>query len=299
MPYVNLPSDGLPIYYEEYGAEHKEFPTIVVCHGGPGLSDHRLYRRFWSDFPASGNHVVLFDMRGHGLSEDGDPSKWTLAQWAEDLYQFCETLKIKNPIIASVSFGGWVSLAYATNPAYRDQASGLILCNTEAKLDFEAQAEAYKARALKLGKSETEASNIAQIVFLNNTAPSVEIAAKYREHCVPIRSITLFSPEELASTRKNLALYKQFYSGEHSFDFSEKLGDIRIPTLVLGGEEDPEHPIAGVSALASGIPRASFRALAGAAAPVYLDKPEETLGAILEFRAPLKICEPGADCSPV
>lgn len=296
MPYITIQSGELKLYYEEYGLENKDYPPIVVCHGGPGLSDHNLYRRFWTDLPRYGHRVILFDMRGHGLSDDGDCSKWTLSQWADDLFALIQGLKINKPIIAGVSFGGWVAQAYATHPLYGRDLTGLILSNTEAKLDFRSQAEAYKEKALRAGKSVVEADNIAQIIILNNTAPSTEIANRYREHCIPLRSIKTFTPEELGSCRKNMELHNQFYAGEHKFDFTESLKEISCRTLVLAGGEDPEHPIAGVKAMADKIPKVLFKAIAGGAAPVYLDKPDETLSAILEFRKPLKISDYEEDC---
>ena len=53
-----------------------------------------------------------------------------LAQWGDDVWEFCDVLGIENPIVYGASFGGMVALSYATrHPAH---PAKLILVSTEA-----------------------------------------------------------------------------------------------------------------------------------------------------------------------
>lgn len=277
MSYAKIKPHDLEIYFETYGSFDDGEPgkTLVVCHGGPGMSDHHLYRRFWTDFASKKNlRVILFDMRGHGSSEDGDPTLWTIDQWADDIVALCDALHIEKPIVAGVSFGGWIVQAYATR--HPSHPGGLILCNTEAALDPKSQAEAYKQVAAEKGYSDAQIARIEEVVIGVSTAPTDELTEAYRELCMPLQSDTSFTEEELSACRRNTALATAFYKGQHLFNFNPLLHTIPCRTLVLAGECDPEHPLAGVTEMAKRIPKAELHVVHKSADPVYLDNPEDS-----------------------
>src|SRR5438094_6009006 len=112
MPFINI--NNVNLYYEIAAQPNlpKDAGYLLILHGGPGVSDHSLYYDFWSQF-SNQAHVVFFDMRGHGQSDKGDVQHWNLKQWGKDVYEFCQALNIKKPIVAGISFGGWVALSYA------------------------------------------------------------------------------------------------------------------------------------------------------------------------------------------
>ena len=64
-----------------------ERPTVVALHGGP--SDHAHMREVVAPL-SDGAQVVLFDHRGCGRSERGDPSRWTMDQWGDDVRGLCD-----------------------------------------------------------------------------------------------------------------------------------------------------------------------------------------------------------------
>ena len=94
------------------GPAMREKPTRLLPHGGPGL-DHSIYKPAFSGL-SDVAQVVFLDHRGNGRSDPGPREGWTLAQWADDVHAFCETLGISRPIVYGASFGGTVALAYAT-----------------------------------------------------------------------------------------------------------------------------------------------------------------------------------------
>src|SRR4029450_5704678 len=134
-PGMHVFVNGVRLFFDVEGASlvpdgpaMREKPTLVLLHGGPGF-DHSIYKPAFSALSDIAQ-VVFLDHRGNGRSEPGRRESWTLAQWADDVHAFCETLGIARPIVYGASFGGTVALAYATrHPAH---PAKLILVSTEA-----------------------------------------------------------------------------------------------------------------------------------------------------------------------
>lgn len=57
------------------------------------------------------------------------------------------------------------------------------------------------------------------------------------------------------------------------FDFSSRLGEIQVPTLVLVGDEDKMTPVRFAEGLAAGIPNAEMEVIPGAGHMLPLEKP--------------------------
>jgi proline iminopeptidase len=273
--FATLP-DQTRIYYNINGTDaildiHK--PVLIVLHGGPGISDHTMYQPFWSKLQ-NVIQVVLIDMRGHGKSDGRDsPEKWTLQQWGRDVYDFCQVCQIQKPIIAAVSFGGWVALSYAIQ--FPTHPAGLILCHTEAKIEKEIRKEAYRRKAIKMKVDPNNIANIVQQIF--DWAPGVDTKALYINHCVPLYSTSPYKPEEFAACIRNPLVWDTFGRAQHEFDFMPQLNKITAPTLVITGEDDPEHPPETAEILANHITGARLIIMKDTGVPVYREREAETL----------------------
>jgi pimeloyl-ACP methyl ester carboxylesterase len=278
--YVALP-DGTKIYYnvnneEKFVASSSE--VLILLHGGPGLADHTVYVPFWSKLSGI-IQVVFIDMRGHGRS-DGHytPESWTLKQWGQDVYDFCNALNIEKPIVAGVSFGGWVALSYATQ--YPEHARALMLCHTEAKVDIETRKRAYSKKAALLGQSGPEISDIVQRMYdWESGAITRELYLKY---CIPLYSKQPYIASGTSDCIRNTNVWDSFGKKQYDFDFLPELHNIEIPALVLTGEQDPEHPPEFAEAMASKLPHAQLVVVEDAGAPAYRDKEEETLAILID-----------------
>jgi abhydrolase domain-containing protein 14 len=62
-----------------------------------------------------------------------------------------------------------------------------------------------------------------------------------------------------------------------------RLGEIKVPTLVMWGTADSVFPVAGAEPLAAAIPDAELLLLEGAPHPAYLDQPDLFHERLLEF----------------
>ena len=271
---INLP-DGIKIYYNVNGKENKidiSQPVLIVLHGGPGLADHTLYVPFWSKLQDI-IQVVFIDSRGHGRSGGRDDTEsWTLERWGKDIYDFCQALNIKRPIIAGISFGGWVALSYATQ--YPNHALGLLLCHTEAKIEPEIRKQAYARKARLLGKDSDKIVNVVQRIF---DWESGEVSRElYIKYCLPLYSSHPYDANTFKKCIPNSKVWDVFGKKQHEFDFLPSLHKIESQALVLTGELDPEHPPEFSKAMARKLRHGKLKIIKGAGVPAYQDKEEET-----------------------
>jgi proline iminopeptidase len=71
----------------------------------------------------------------------------------------------------------------------------------------------------------------------------------------------------------------------HSFNMFADLGRIQCPTLVLGGEDDPIHPIESQADIAAALPShlVQFEQFANCRHAVVTDAPERAMAVIRDF----------------
>ena len=96
------------INYIDYGTNKKG--VIVLLHGwGQNIEMmDMLGHPFEKDF-----RLIVLDFPGFGTTPEPD-SFWSTTDYAKCLHKFLTSLKVKNPILIGHSFGGRVSISYAS-----------------------------------------------------------------------------------------------------------------------------------------------------------------------------------------
>jgi proline-specific peptidase len=255
------------------GATMREVPTVVLLHGGPGF-DHSNFKPDFSPL-AETTQVIYLDHRGNGRSDRGDPAKWNLPQWGDDVRAFCEALEIERPIVLGVSFGGMVAMSYATR--HPDHPGKLVLSSTAAVSRQDRSLEMFE----KLGGAE--AREVARR-FLENPGP--ETTTAYQKKCLPLYNRTPVPPEFIKRAVINSELMDGFFKREaHNFNFLPDLKKIKCPTLIAAGELDPILPVADskdiAAAMAPGVARLEVFENAGHG--VHRDQPDRFFKVLNEF----------------
>ena len=188
----------------------------------------------------------------------------------------------EGPLVAGFSFGGWVALSLAID--FPQLPGALILCNTEAKIDVHVRMQAYRRKAQALG---LDGDKIARIVQDLATKPGdVKTSDLYVRHCLPLFSNKPYKKQELARCRQHIAVWDTFDKEEqYTFDFLSDLDKIIAPSLILAGQDDPEHPWQCSKKMADSMPNAAviLEIIKDAGDPVYRDKPEETLQILKKY----------------
>ena len=283
--------NGVRLFFDVEGAKFvpdgplmREKPTLLLLHGGPGF-DHSIYKPAYSVL-ADVAQIIYLDHRGNGRSEDGPRGSWTLTQWGDDVRAFCEVLGIVDPIVLGASFGGMVALAYATrHPAH---PSKLVLISTEAAGDT------YLDRRVALFErfGGPEVGALARRRFLDaDERRDLAAVDAWRKHAFPVYMRTPRDPDIGSRTvgKPEVALhwFAKPAGESHSFNMFSEVGRIRCPTLVLGGEDDPMHPIESQADIAAALPAhlVRFERFANCGHAVIPDQPKRAMAVIREFIA--------------
>ncbi len=286
---MHVSVNGVRLFFDVEGAKlvpdgpvMREKPVLLMLHGGPGF-DHSIYRPAYSAL-ADIAQIIYLDHRGNGRSEDGPQQNWNLTQWGDDVRAFCDALGIVDPIVLGASFGGMVALAYATrHPAH---PSKLVLISTEAA------GGSYRERRVALFErfGGPEVGALARRRFLQPEAPlDQEARDAWRQLALPVYTRIPRDPDmaRRAINRPEVALHWFAKPGGESetFNMFPDLGRIQCPTLVIGGEDDPMHPIESQADIAAALPPhlVQFERFADCGHGVVPDAPERAMALLREF----------------
>jgi 3-oxoadipate enol-lactonase len=205
--------NGQWINYEDTGGH---LGPVVLAHGL--LMDHEMFAP-QIEAGASGRRFITWDARCHGETEStGDPfTYWDLA---DDLKGLLDHLGVERAVIGGMSQGGFVALRFALK--YPERVSGLILLGTQAGVEDPEKAATYKVMLDVWeadGLNDQMAETIAAIILGNEWKGRAPWIAKWRQ-----------MPRSL--------LRQAFQTLMSREDISDRLGEIKAPSLVIHGTAD-------------------------------------------------------------
>ncbi|MBL8771003.1 MAG: alpha/beta hydrolase [Phenylobacterium sp.] len=255
------------------GPRMVERPTVVALHGGP--TDHAHMLPMVAAL-ADVAQVVVYDHRGCGRSEPGDPARWTMDQWADDVRGVCEALGIEKPIVFGHSFGGYVTQAYAIR--HPGHAARLVMAGTGPRFDAALSAEGFRRQG---GDAAAEAF----AAFAANPGP--DTTAAFVANCRRLYTTSRKMDADVeARTVTNVPLLFDFFGREtRALDFTQGLGRVTAPVLILGGDEDPVMPPAYQDALEAALVNAPVRRLSfpNCGHALALDAPDALASALRDW----------------
>jgi 3-oxoadipate enol-lactonase len=219
---------------------------IVFIHGFP--YDHTMWDKQIDELKAN-YFCVTYDLRGLGESPIGD-GQYTIEFFVDDLEAIINEQMLVKPILCGLSMGGYISLrAIERNEA---NYSGLILCDTRSSADTD---EGKLKRADGIKKINT----LGVKQFVNDFVPL----------CFAFKSITDSNEEYSLVLKKALNSNAIGVKGcvlamAGRTDTTSYLCKIKIPTLLLCGEDDRLTPPDQMELMAGQIPNAQFEIVPGA-----------------------------------
>ena len=213
--------------------------------------------RIWQDVvPAFADRfrVVLYDKRGHGLS-DAPPAPYTIDEHADDLLRLLDHLGIERFSLVGLSVGGLISQRLAVRCPERIQT--IALCCTAAKIGTP-ELWAERIAGVENGGIEPLADNVLQRWF----------TPLFRET----------RAAELAGWRNMLVRtpahgYAGTCAAIRDADLRPDAGRITVPTLCVAGDQDGSTPADLVKGTADLIPGARFALIDGAGHIPCIEKP--------------------------
>jgi proline iminopeptidase len=285
---MHVSVNGVRLFFDVEGAKFapegpimRERPTLLMLHGGPG-ADHSIYRPAYSALSDLAQ-IIYLDHRGNGRSDDGPRESWNLAQWGDDVRAFCDALGIADPIVFGASFGGMIALSYATrHPAH---PAKLVLISTEAA------GGSYVERRVELFErfGGPEAGALARRRFLELRGhPDQASLDAWRRLAMPHYTRIPRDPDaarRMISRPEVLSWFSKPGGESSSFNLLADLHRIQCPTLVLGGEDDPIHPIESQADIAAALPAhlVQFERFADCRHAVVPDAPERAIAVMRDF----------------
>lgn len=214
MPRIT--SGDAQIFYEDM----EQGPSVVLIHAFP--ANHAMWLPA-AEMLCTRYRLILPDVRGHADSEPGEGPA-TMDKHAADLVRICEDADIKRAVFAGISIGGYILFEFWRR--HRDRVRALILCDTKAQADSE---EARNTR-LKAGKDVLERG---PEPFIESMIPRLlgKTTQTGRPDLVDQTRAMLkrMSAKGIAAVQRGMAARP---------DSVETLKTIKVPTLILVGEED-------------------------------------------------------------
>jgi proline iminopeptidase len=249
-------ADGVQLYYKTVGSG---LDTVVVLHGGPGMSMGYLDRDLAP--LAHGRTLIFYDQRGGGRSQIiADPAQLGLDRHLADLEAVRTHFGIERMTLAGHSWGGLLAGFYAR--AHADRLEKLVLLNpapVSAALwgEFEATIAARADAATN--------ARIGEIVGLWFAG---QVNQALCEEFVTLRFSTYFADvANMASLRGGwcevtddvaaglLPTHLTILGSLGAWDVGGELSHVDVPTLVVHGRADAV-PFASSQAFAAAIPGA-------------------------------------------
>jgi 3-oxoadipate enol-lactonase len=204
---------------------------------------------WYHQLEAFGRHyrTIALDHRDAGDS-DLTPGPYRISDQAADAVAVVRALGVERLHLVGISMGGFISLELILrHPTLVDR---LVLVATSAGGPGAAQPRRrlmlkYLASALLLARAEPgERSRRVYSMIMGRG-----YARRHPEEMDRIATIARYQPMSRAAFNRQLGAIRQH-------DVSQRLGEIRAPTLVIHGEDDPLVPVENGRHLARAIPGA-------------------------------------------
>ena len=235
---------GLKINYKDFG--NKKGTPIVYLHGwGQNIEMMEPIAKPFTET----HRLIILDLPGFGLSDEPETA-WTLEEFVEMLKAFLTELKIEKPNLIGHSFGGKISLLYAS----KYNVDKLMLL-----------ASPYKVKIKKPSLKVKILKKAATLPGLGN------LAEKMKKH--------------LGSTDyKNASpIMREILVKHVNTDLTEDAKKIKCPTFIIWGTNDEAVPVEDAYELEKLIKDSGLSIYEGCTLYAYLERLAQTNAIIKTF----------------
>jgi proline iminopeptidase len=237
--------EGYRVWTKRFGNSPMK---VLLLHGGPAAT-HEYMEAFESFFPQAGIEFYHYDQLGSYRSDQPeDTSLWTVERFVEEVEQVRQALGLDGEsfYLLGNSWGGILAMEYAL--AHQDNLKGLVICNMTASFP---RYEAYNGK-LRARLSPEVLDILAEYEvagdYQNPEYQELVFNEYYRRHICRLPEW----PEPVLRSfgHINQAVY-EYMQGPSEFvpggilkgwSVWDRLGEIRVPTLMVGAEHDTMDP---------------------------------------------------------
>lgn len=240
--------------------------TIVLLHAFP------LGANMWEPQIRSipkGWRLITPDLRGFGGTTDPDDAAPSMDDYAADVVDLLEALGVTRAVVGGCSMGGYAT--FAVLRAAPDLVEAVVLADTRAGADSQ----------------EGRANRKGMLALLDREGPSGVardmlprlLGATTREHNPTVEATV----RRLIKQQSPSAIRGAIRRMMDRTDSMPLVSALRLPALVVVGEEDELTPVAESRRIAEVIPGARLEIIARAGHLASLEQPEPFNAALAAF----------------
>ncbi len=235
---------GYRLYWKSVG-DPGTLGTVVVLHGGPGATHD--YLAPFADLARWGARVVFYDQIGCGRSSLArSPDEYTVDRDVEDLEELRQRLRLGRIHVIGSSYGGLLALAYAL--AHPEPVRSLVSASGLANVPLAAR-EMNRLKRKLPGRLRSVLDRYEARGDFQAPEYLEAVQEFYRRHLCRLPKW----PAELSYSLDHTSVPKYgTMNGPNEFtitgtirdyDLTDRLHEIRAPTLVTVGRYDEVTPV--------------------------------------------------------
>ncbi len=239
--------NGIKVNYKCAG----QGPVCLILHGwGSSSVTWEKLQNFLSD---QGYKTYILDLPGFGKS-DNPPQAWSVSDYVHFTLKVTDGLKLGKFFLLGHSFGGRIGIQLSA--AYSHRLKGLILCAAAGiKKTPNAKQKAYFFLA-KAGKYIIPFKKARSIIY------------------------GIFGPSDCRNVK---GIMRETFKKVVSDDLRPYLGQIKVPTLIVWGENDAITPLSDAYIMKKEIIKSELIVIPKIGHSIQLQEPEQLAKAVLIF----------------
>ena len=212
-------------------------------------------------------HMVTVDLRGFGRSDKPrHEGAYLIERLAEDIAGVIRALDIGPAHFVGTSMGGYIGITLGLNAP--ELCRSVSLCHTAHSASIPREVVQTRLAALKKQTMEEYAKLVSSQALAQ---PADAIVQEWVEEMV---------------ARNDREIYTQILTeGLGTFDESERVSSLSLPTLVLVGDEDRVIPPERGREIAASVKGARLVEIQGVGHLSYMERPDVFNAAVLDFLA--------------
>jgi 3-oxoadipate enol-lactonase len=256
---VRIRTNGIELHYTIDG----EGPWLVMSHS------LACNGRMWDpQLPALARRfkVLRFDTRGHGLSE-APAGAYTLEALADDVKGMLDALGIRAAHWVGLSMGGMIGQTFALK--YPGVLQSLVLADTTSR--YPPEAAPIWAERIRIAESQGMEPLVQPTLERWFTAP---YRASHAAEVARIADMIRATP---------VAGYVGCSHAIPRIDLTARLAEIKLPALVIVGEQDTGTPPAMAREIHDNLPGSELVVIASAAHLANVEQPAAFDAALSRF----------------
>ena len=273
-----LPFSGHEVWYRIVGdGEDAGKLPVLLLHGGPGATHD--YLESLEALAETGRRAIFYDQLGCGRSDlPDDPSLYTVGLFVEEVGTVRRELGLERLHLFGNSWGGMLGMEYAlTQPA---GLASLVVASSPSSMEQWVSETARLRR--ELPRDVQEALDLHEAAGTTDSQEYTDACLVfYKRHVCRLdewpdyvmRSFEFLDRHGLVYRTMNGPSEFHVTGTLRHWDITGRLGEIRVPTLVVSGEHDEATP--AINRTVSGaIPGARSKILPGCSHMAHVEDPE-------------------------